>query len=228
MMKFWAIFIMLVCSLGCTEDQTISEFESILGKDKSATLTQLVLDFENEFLATYYADLIEEEAYKAFLFDVQYGDFPYWKKISDSVKHRFREHSLGYDVYQIPDSVWVVENSQESKHGFEENIVVRRKYTDASGKIKYSYSPRTIEKFRSHKDTILKRTRHYSLINLEGNYTKALEAISSSSEFLEDYVDRRKGAGKFSPPVLVHLIQDYDVDVTDYIIKRIIVVDILF
>ena len=159
---------------GCSNKDGIAKFESILGEEKSETLSGLMYVFENEFLKSNYPELDTEEAYSAFIFDVVRSDLNEWKKI-DTLRSKFKENSLNYDVYQIPDSVWIERDKELTEFGTQDRFVVNYKYIDSTGKFNRELSFIPIFDSNLTEESILNRPEHFSLINLEGNYFKALE-----------------------------------------------------
>ena len=66
-MKFINLFIILLLTFGCSSDKDTAEFEKVLGKENSQTLTLLVNGFENDFLKKQYPNSELNESYKKFL-----------------------------------------------------------------------------------------------------------------------------------------------------------------
>ncbi len=63
-MKYIKLFFILILIVSCSNKKRITEFENILGKENSETLTYLVSDFENDFLKRNYPNLDIEKAYR--------------------------------------------------------------------------------------------------------------------------------------------------------------------
>lgn len=93
-MKFINLIIILLLTLSCSNDKEIAEFEKVLGKENSETLTYLVNDFESDFLKRQYPNLDTKKAYKQFLTELSKGQTEYWKKISESSREYLEKSNL--------------------------------------------------------------------------------------------------------------------------------------
>ena len=117
-MKNFKLVILLFFVMGCSDKKTKNksfEFDTILGKNNVETLNFLVTDFENNFLIKQYPNYDIEVAYRHFLTDLQdnkTSDFP---MISRKARERFKSSDLRLEMYQFPDSVWVLVNSTFDK-----------------------------------------------------------------------------------------------------------------
>ena len=93
-MKFIFLNIILLLTFSCSNEKDIAEFEKVLGKENSETLTYLVNDFESDFLKRQYPNLDTKNAYKQFLTELSKGETEYWKKISKSSREYLKECDL--------------------------------------------------------------------------------------------------------------------------------------
>ena len=103
------IFLISIALWNCSpqKDEKLIMFEYILGKENTQTLDYLVSDFENDFLKNTYPKVSVSEAYKLFLIDNKNENTSHFKKISSKDIKLFEESLLRFEIYMIPDSVWI-------------------------------------------------------------------------------------------------------------------------
>lgn len=77
-------------------------------------------------------------------------------------------------------------------------------------------------------DSIIRVRKNWVDINYVGSYTRAMNSISKKSRFLEDYLSVRDASGIIDPFIVANQMLDYDVDVNDYFIKRLIITEIVY
>ncbi|WP_417371877.1 hypothetical protein [Gelidibacter japonicus] len=59
----YSLLLILILTFGCSNQKDIKEFEAVLGKENSETLTYLVNDFESDVLKRQYPNISTKEAY---------------------------------------------------------------------------------------------------------------------------------------------------------------------
>ncbi|WP_445738558.1 hypothetical protein [Mariniflexile sp.] len=117
-MKILKTFIFLALIISCAEKKTeenILEFDKVLGKENVVTLDFIVSDFENDFLKRQYPNLNTENAYRQFLTDLRDDKTKNWKRISEKAIEKFESSELRLQMYEFPDSVWILKNSSFDK-----------------------------------------------------------------------------------------------------------------
>ena len=117
-MKFIKTFIFFILFISCSDKKAeinTSEFDKVLGKENIKTLDFLVSDFENDFLKRQYPNLDTENAYRQFLTELRDEKNENWKSISEKARNKFKSSDLRLEMYEFPDSVWILKNSTFEK-----------------------------------------------------------------------------------------------------------------
>ena len=150
-MKIIKIFILIALIISCSDKKSEnkkSEFDKILGKENVATLDFLVSDFENDFLKRQYPNLDTENAYRQFLTELRDEKTENWKRISQKARDKFKSSDLRLEMYEFPDSVWVLKNSTFDKIEADSLVFLessipyvksRFKYTNLDGTTEYTF-----------------------------------------------------------------------------------------
>ena len=151
-MKFIKTFIIFILIISCSDKKTennTSEFDKVIGKENIETLDLLVSDFENNFFKRQYPNLDTEKAYRQFLTELRDEKTENWKSISEKARNKFKASDLRLEMYEFPDSVWILKNSTFDKIESDSlnflkspfpYVKSRYKYTNPDGTIEYSYS----------------------------------------------------------------------------------------
>ena len=230
-MKFINLIIILLLTFSCSNEKEIAEFEKVLGKENSETLTYLVNDFESDFLKRQYPNLDTKKAYKKFLTELSKGQTEYWKKISESSREYFEKSKLRLEIYSVPDSIWIERDPENLTLG-NTNIPmlkIKRKYLMPDGTLVYSTSESSFRyKEPIDEDSIIESRKNWIYINYVGSYTRALNSISNKSDFLTDYLDMRDAAGTIDPRLIADIMLESKVNLNDYFIKRLIITEIVY
>ncbi|MBU2929756.1 hypothetical protein [Winogradskyella psychrotolerans] len=241
-MKFNKTFIFLLLIISCSDikpDNQTSEFEKVLGIENVATLDFLVSDFENDFLKRQYPNLKTENAYRQFLIELRDEKTENWKHISEKARTKFKTSDLRLEMYEYPDSVWIIENSDFDKIESDSleyikhpvpYIKSRFKYASPDGTIEYSY-------IRSHSSELKPNSNFESIINHElnsphfnyiGKYLQALESIKNKNKFYDKLFDVKKEFGYVSPKLTAFEMLDYGFDLNDELNRQIIVLELAY
>ncbi|WP_299339508.1 hypothetical protein [uncultured Psychroserpens sp.] len=228
MMNQIKMFFILILIFSCSNEDQISKFESILGKDNSGTLTHLVSDFEKDFLKRNYPDLKIEKAYLKFLSELENDPNGNWKKTSKKSRELFNNSSLKLQVYGIADSVWIDKklDSLSSKSSIP-MIKVKWKYLGQNGKYNYGSSESSYDTSKNE-DSIIAQRKKYIVINYYGKYREALKYVAEHNKFINKYLDMTQAAGSLHPSMLAYEMLIDDVDFSNYFIKRLIVTEIAY
>ena len=139
-MKHINLIILLLLTFSCSNEKDIVEFEKVLGKKNSETLTYLVKDFESDFLKRQYPSLDTKKAYKQFLTELSIGQTEYWKKISENSREFFEQSNLRLEIYSIPDSIWIERDPEKLTLSFSgvPMLKIKQKYLMPNGTFEYS------------------------------------------------------------------------------------------
>jgi len=230
-MKFIYLTIILLLTFSCSNEKDIAEFEKVLGKENSETLTYLVNDFESDFLKRQYPNLDTKSAYKQFLTELSKGGTEYWKKISKSSREYLKESDLRLEIYSVPDSIWIERDPEKLTLSFSDvpMLKIKRKYLTPDGTFGFSTSESSFRhKEPIDEDSIIDSRKNWNGINYVGSYTRGLNSISNKSRFLTGYLDMRDAAGTIDPILIADRMLEYKVDIDDYFIKRLIITEIVY
>ena len=230
-MKFINIIIILLLTFSCSTKKDISEFEKILGKKNSKTLTYLVNDFESDFLKRQYPNLDTKNAYKQFLTELSKGKTEYWEKISESSREYLKKSNLRLEIYSVPDSIWIERDPKKMilSNGDIPMLQIKYKYIKPDGTFGYSLSESSFRyKEPINEDSIIESRKNWIKLNYVGSYTRALNSISNKSQFLTEYLDMRWTAGKIGPRLIADRMLETEIDLDDYFIKRLIITEIIY
>ncbi|TXE13802.1 hypothetical protein ES692_17820 [Psychroserpens burtonensis] len=219
-MRLIKIFTILLLTFSCSNKKDIAEFEKVLGKENSETLTFLVNDFETDFLKKWYPTLNTEKAYKKFLADLESGKTDFLENISKESKEKFKQSDLRLEIYSYIDSVWV-ENEFLIKQRFE--------HKNSDGPVTYSIQTHS-EFIPKHfdKDSLLLSQLNYRSLNYNGKYWKALDSIKERNDFIKEYYKFKIPMGFLHSETIANMVSNSELDFSDYFIKRIIVTDFVY
>jgi hypothetical protein len=230
-MKFIHLIIISLLTFSCSNEKDIAEFEKILGKENSETLTYLVNDFESDFLKRQYPNLDTKSAYQQFLTELSKGETEYWKVISKSSREYLKESDLRLEICSVPDSIWIERDPKKLTLSYSDvpMLKIKRKYLMPDGTFGYSTS---VSSFRYKEpideDSIIESRKNWIDINYVGSYTRALNSISNKSRYLIGYLDIREAAGTIDPFIIAKQMLESKVDLNDYFIKRLIITEIVY
>ncbi|WP_282043070.1 hypothetical protein [Winogradskyella flava] len=234
------IFLLLIISCEDKKSEKQSfEFDKVLGIENVATLNFLVSDFENDFLKGQYPNLDTENAYRQFLTELRDEKTENWKNISEKARNKFKASDLRLEMYEFPDSVWIIENSSMDKIESDSLEYIRMptpyvksrfKYIDSVGNKEYFYSRGNSfnPKLNSNFDSIIKREMNSPNFNYIGKYLQALESIKDKGEFHKEFYDTKKNAGFLFPESTARVMLNYDIDLNDKLNRKIIVLELAY
>ncbi len=227
-MKILKLFIFLLLVVSCSKKEQIKKFENVLGKENSETLTSMVLEFENGFLKRQYPDLNTEKAYRQYLKELENNSTGNWAKPSKKSREIFNKSNLRYEIYRIPDSVWIEKNPDTLHFKYDKSTIKTKwKYLNENGKFEYGVSESSIS-FNEPKneDSLIELRKKYIDVNYVGKYRRALYSISKNNKFVSEYLDMTDAAGILDPRMVAANMLSDDVDLNNYFIKRLIVTEI--
>jgi hypothetical protein len=238
-MKIIKIFIFIALIISCSDKKTedkISEFDKVLGKENVATLDFLVSDFENDFLKRQYPNLDTENAYRQFLTEIRDRKFENLKSVSQNASEKFESSGLKLEMYEFPDSVWILKNSSYDKIESDSlsfldspfpYVKSRFKYINPDGKIEYTYGRGSGLSPNTDFDSIINRELKSARINYIGKYMQALETIKDKNEFLKEFYEKKRALG-YLYPMLADVMLLEKIDLKDKLNRRIIVLELVY
>lgn len=225
-MKIIKFIILLLLLSSCFEkkaEKPQTEFDKILGKENSETMNVLVAEFENDFLKRQYPNLDIEDSYLKFVSEVSEGKTEHFVQFSEKSKKLFRKSRLRLEVYCIVDSTWVEKNPWNNK-----TLLVkgRTKCLKPDGTFESGSMEMPFNESEVSRDSILKRYMNFVKSNFNGTYLKALNSISDKSDFLKSFVEIRNNFGIINSKLIAKRMLAYNVNMNDYYIRRIIVIEL--
>ncbi|WP_298239465.1 hypothetical protein [uncultured Algibacter sp.] len=229
-MKFINLIIILLLTVGCSNKKNIANFEKILGKENSETLTFLVNDFETDFLKKQYPELSTEMSYREFLKELENNSTGNWRKLSAIGREMFNKNNLKYEIYRIADSVWIEKNPDTLYYKFEKNTIKTKwKFLNENGEFEFGTSESSIALDEpKNEDSLINRRKKYTDINYVGKYRKALYSVADKNRLINEYLDLTFKAGTIDPRLIASKMLNSNVDLSDYFIKRLIITEILY
>jgi hypothetical protein len=241
-MKFIKTFIFFILIISCSDKKAeinTSEFDKVLGKENIKILDFLVSDFENDFLKRQYPNLDTENAYRQFLTELRDEKTENWKSISEKARNKFKSSDLRLEMYEFPDSVWIIENSSMDKIESDSLEYIRMptpyvksrfKHIDSNGNKEYFYSRGNSfnPKLNSNFDSIIKREMNSPNFNYIGKYLQALESIKDKGKFHKEFYKTKKNAGFLFPESTARVMLNYDIDLNDKLNRKIIVLELAY
>lgn len=231
-MKFLNLFVVFLLVFSCSENKKTKNFEIILGKENSKTLTYLVEDFENDFLKRQYPRLKTKKAYEQFLIDLREEKQKDWQEFSKKSLEVFKKSKLRLVLYCIADSVWVEKNRDSLPVTVPSNfyaIKVREKCMSIDGS--FDYNIHVSERFLKTStkiDSLISISKNSVEINNTGSYSYALQLIPEKSEFLKKFINDRQSGGRMDSGTVARRLLFNNVDFDDYFIKRLIITEIVY
>lgn len=229
-LKSIKITILFLTLWSCSNDEFVAKFEKTLGKENSQTLTELVADFETDFLKRQYPNQDKVKAYEMFLTELRDGNTTDWKKISKESRSKFDNSSLKDEIYRYPDSVWIEKDTAKMIIKSSEPVVKNRfKYLNEDGSVEYLEGESSIPPMK-HLDInwLLEREKNTPEFNSVGKYIQALYQIKDRDTFFKNFYKRKNSYGFIRPESLARVILHDSVDLNEYLVKRIIVLEIVY
>jgi len=227
-------FLISSCSTSNTTKHSL-EFETIIGKDNYNTMKLLTVEFEKNILKESYPTLSIEKAYEKFLIDIGKGKFDHWNKISSENRAQFQKSDLRLEIYEFPDSVWVMNNSKMDK--IEQDSVAflyssspylksRYKYKNLDGTFEYLYSRKSIDNLNLiNRDSLIQNEYKIPRLNYAGKYLQALKTINNDNDFFNIFYDIKDTSGYISPDVMARILLNNKPDFSNDITKFLIVIE---
>jgi len=237
-MRFIKLIIILLLTFSCSSDKNTTEFEKVLGKENSETLSLLVNDFENDFLKKQYPNSELNESYRKFLIDYKNGSLENWVSLPKKITDRFNSSQLEKEMYYHPDSVWILPNSSFDKVE-EDSLIfldINRPYIKLRKKnLMFSSPEKTIYEYDRHyikidsttdKDSLINKVMNLKYVNFyNGKYIQAVNNIRELGGFFERFSDVKNVSNdkkEFCELVLEKA------DLNNKLVRKLIVLELVF
>ena len=204
------------------QNNRIKIFEDFIGAEYAELLTQKVKSFER-FLSINYPSLPYKEACYAYLKTIQNGGYyeanwTYEGTNRNKIDSLFISSGFQKELHWSPDTVWWEKGT----------VHVEYRYFEGGDTASIESGEMWSPTFGSNPnvDSILEVAKQMSDFNQYGRYFRALTLIQDSDSTIMDYVGAKKAAGDISPSLLAGGILHRNPDLSDYFIKRIIVIEL--
>lgn len=242
-MRFFKYIIIFLLCLNCI-DKNDSEAEKIfnqtLGIENTETLNKLVNDFENNYLKKKYPNITLSNAYKKFIEDVR-DEKPINKNIkliSAKSIDLFNSSKLRLEIYQFPDSVWIIKNSNFNKHEDSLSSIrpfpvpyleSRYKHQEIDGSYSNSYSRQSINKVANiNFDSIIKAEYNKADFNSTGLYMKAFSRIKNDNKYYQELYDIKNDIGFVYRGLTARKMLYHSIDLNDKLNRKIVVLELAY
>ncbi|MBA6153189.1 hypothetical protein [Gelidibacter maritimus] len=227
-----SLLLILILTFGCSNQKDIKEFEAILGKENSETLTYIVNDFESDVLKRKYPNISTKKAYNQFLKELSQNQTEIRQKVSEDSRNLFEKSNLKLEIYSVPDSIWIERDSEKLAINKYNNptLKIKRKYLRADGTFRYGTSISSLQDQEPIDEDaiIIESHKNWNELNYDGRYSIALNAIANKSDFLNEYLKVRDASGIIDPKYIAERMLESKVDLNDYFIKRLIITEIVY
>lgn len=234
-MKYLSISLLLLLTLSCSENNKTSEFKDIIGESNYQTIDTLVFDFENSFLKKQFPNIKINKAYEKFLFQISNRKRFNWEKILPKSHNRFYKSKLRLEMYNFPDSVWVVQNSSFDK--VEEDSLLFIDVDSPYIKVKeqsrinnetYQYRRIYAKLDSTNVDSLLNIVKNQKSFNYNGNYYKAIDKFKNDNKFWKELNDYILSPKQCSPAVFADIILKNNFDLKNKTIRKFIVIECVY
>jgi hypothetical protein len=222
-------------------DNNIIQFETTLSKKNTKVLNGLVKELDSFLLKRYPSNNSLHNSYRAFLARIcQYGNYNDLSTDSiffENLQKQFRNSSLLREIILIPEDLTLINENK--------SLFRQYKYTDTKSEIDQTLSDTfllppnpnnkdltTIDFYR-----LLDRNEKLRLFNVYGEYYRGLEKVKPRSEFISNYLDFKnqvlhsKGNSRFYGfsdfSIEACNLLNSNVNLTDYFVKRIILIELI-
>lgn len=217
------LILILIFSISCTNKiskQQIDKFEEILGKQNSNELTLLVTEFEENILKKKYPSNSLKKSYDLLFLDIKTNGINIADFQTKKGQDIFTEGKLKTEIYRYPDSVWV------------ENDLIKMEYRDKLPNGTFYSGISTMSggarwKFQTL-DSLISYQMNMPTHNSKGKYWKAMQEIKKGNDFLEGYYEHIEQFGPIPVGQIPDIIRLYKIDPTNYLIKRILIREMMY
>ena len=209
----------IIISCKQNNDKEIKTFESILGKEKSAALTELSILLDS-FMVDKFKTESASESYKEYFKNFKNLENPFLKfpnSLNQKVDRIYSTTNLKNQIRSKPDSVWVINQQIKSLYNFWSGDKVISSDT-TSININVLKNAHRIQEI----DSIIDLAYNIYEPNQEGNFIKALESIKSKPKVVNQFLNITYATGQVDTHTLVKLLDNENVDFDNYFVKRII------
>lgn len=210
-------FLMLtVILVGCyerTSEAEIKRFEKELGQKTSLALTQVIEDFDKR-IQNQYPDLSLKDAYEKYLNFIVDSSYQLSSRTvflsqlrKDSIFNCYDDR-LVEEIWMKPDSVWIYKDLLFESYRGNKNPKGKKIWNRIT-----------------NYDSLIYFKQNTGSFDYQGKYLKAIQSISNSNEIAKWYYDTKTAAGTISPHISAQLFLNSRVELDDYLVKQIIVIE---
>lgn len=222
-MKQLFFIFLFIASISCVnqKDENIKKFETRIGPQKIELLDKLILEFEEQLKLKFRTNDLEQAYYRYFLENIH----------GDNQQKIFNDDRIS----EIKESL--------IKIGLEKEIILKPfktkqedlilfytyLYEKDDGEIDTINIEHEFLKFPGiNMDSLIQQEKDEIKFNENGDYINAIEEIESSDSILTDYLSIKNLCGFIQDNIFSNAMLYYTVDIDDYFIKRIILIEYLY
>jgi hypothetical protein len=214
-------FLLLLLSCNNLEEDKIRTFEKTLGQERSELINKVIIEFEENLKTKFRTDNINQAYYRYFLRFIDNNP----RRLDIFDIHRFNEikklmveNGLEKEIFLTPSKV---ENDSLKFHfiytyyrdnGIIDTIEVETELILPINDIPFN-------------ELIIEEEKRKIMFNKYGKYIQALEKINSMDSSIVKYIDYKKDCGYMADYIFAHSQLYNTVDVENYFIKRIILIE---
>ncbi|KKK84242.1 hypothetical protein LCGC14_2785330 [marine sediment metagenome] len=207
----------------CSEkssNRQIEKFERILGEKSSGELTLLVNEFEENILKIKYPAKTIRQSYELLFKDIRKYSPHIFELQTDYGQTIWENSTLKNEIYRYPDSVWVEGDliktdyrTPKSDGTFESGI--------------YTTIGLNLSKYKTV-DSLISYHMNKPIMNVNGKFWQALRELEKDNKFVEKYNGQIKLIGHIPYYKIPDVVDFYEIDPTDFLIKRILIKSMIY
>jgi len=234
------IFLMQSCALEKNKNDIV-KFESTFSNKNIGILNKLVLDFDRYLLARFPKNNSLDSSYKVFLTrECKPGNYKYLK--SDSIffanlRDQYKNSDLEKEIVFVPESITLIND----KKSLLKIYIYKDQKQEEVKTIRDTFllppNPNNIDLEQIDWYDFLEKKSTLRLFNVFGEYYRGLEKVKNRNKFLESYLYSKYQVLEESGHLRFSGFTDFrfeacalinnDEDLTDYFVKRIILIELL-
>ena len=205
-----------------------NRFEKILGEKNTQTLNLMLIDFENNVLKIKYPNLEIDDAYRKLLSDIVNKKTTFKQIQSEEIKKLFDKSELKRHIYCLPDSVYFGKSKYATSNK-RKAVITEYNCLGSNNKITKGRAEFYWREDHGKLDQALRDAKNSDQLNLTGLFIKALKSTKNKTDFLKSYIDYAENMADLRNPVIMsEILLNKKVDLTDFIMKRLILLNIIY
>ncbi len=231
-------------SQGCErklKNKDIQLFESNLSNENLATLNELVKEFDNYIEKRFQSENSLDSSYKQFLL-MACRPYTFVEQKADSLsfqklKEIFKNSKLEKEIVLKPDTIALIEGNKSLLRIYKYTNRLKKTEEVIQDTFLLPPNPKHVDLTKIDFNSFLEKRNQLRLFNVFGEYYQGLNSIENKSDFIKSYLENKSqvlnhtGRNRFNGFSSFNLmacgILNNNVDLTDYFVKRIIIIELL-